>query len=225
MSAATGGSSRGSIASSGRCTSHARIFVSATGRRCASGPYRRPRYERRPRCAARASARAARSGDASRAARSRARRRVARQAVVRARDATAAHRRRHQRNRIGRARRRCVVGVVKSHRTLYARGDALTTVLGARRARAVERVRRRVGKARARGELVSAPARPRAATIRCGVWCASRSRCRSHDIGARADEVSRWILAEAPPVALPDSRWDKMVYGVRDCEEFLRAVM
>ena len=27
------------------------------------------------------------------------------------------------------------------------------------------------------------------------------------------------------PVALPDNRWDKMVYGVRDCEEFLRAVM
>jgi hypothetical protein len=45
------------------------------------------------------------------------------------------------------------------------------------------------------------------------------------EVGARADEVSRWILAEATPLALPDSRWDKMVYGVRDCEEFLRAVM
>ena len=41
---------------------------------------------------------------------------------------------------------------------------------------------------------------------------------------ARADEVSRWILAEATPIALPDARWDKMVYGVRDCEEFLRAI-
>ena len=48
---------------------------------------------------------------------------------------------------------------------------------------------------------------------------------REAEIGARADEVSRWILAEAAPVALPDARWDKMVYGVRDCEEFLRAVM
>jgi hypothetical protein len=44
-------------------------------------------------------------------------------------------------------------------------------------------------------------------------------------VGRRADEVSRWILAEVAPVALPDGRWDKMVYGVRDCEEFLRAVM
>jgi hypothetical protein len=43
-------------------------------------------------------------------------------------------------------------------------------------------------------------------------------------IGERADEISRWILAEVSPLALPDSRWDKMVYGVRDCEEFLRAV-
>ena len=25
-------------------------------------------------------------------------------------------------------------------------------------------------------------------------------------------------------LALPDGRWDKMVYGIRDCEEFLRAV-
>jgi hypothetical protein len=43
-------------------------------------------------------------------------------------------------------------------------------------------------------------------------------------IGERADEVSRWILAEVAPLALPDARWDKMVYGVRDCEEFLRAI-
>jgi hypothetical protein len=40
----------------------------------------------------------------------------------------------------------------------------------------------------------------------------------------RADCVSRWILAEASPLALPDGRWDKMVYGIRDCEEFLRAI-
>jgi hypothetical protein len=26
------------------------------------------------------------------------------------------------------------------------------------------------------------------------------------------------------PVSLPDSRWDKMVYGIRDCEEFLKAL-
>ena len=41
---------------------------------------------------------------------------------------------------------------------------------------------------------------------------------------ARADEVSRWILAERLPLALPDPRWDKMAYGIRDAEEYLRAV-
>jgi len=40
----------------------------------------------------------------------------------------------------------------------------------------------------------------------------------------RADEVSRWILAERAPVALPDKRWSTMAYGIRDCEEYLRAV-
>ena len=45
------------------------------------------------------------------------------------------------------------------------------------------------------------------------------------EIRDRADEVSRSILAEVVPLSLPDSRWDKMVYGIRDCEEFLRAVM
>ena len=40
----------------------------------------------------------------------------------------------------------------------------------------------------------------------------------------RADEISRWVLAEMSPLSLPDGRWDKMAYGIRDCEEFLRAI-
>ena len=44
------------------------------------------------------------------------------------------------------------------------------------------------------------------------------------DVGPQADTISRWILAESSPLAMPDARWDKMVYGIRDCEEFLRAV-
>ena len=43
-------------------------------------------------------------------------------------------------------------------------------------------------------------------------------------VAARANLVSRWILAEAIPLALPDGRWDKMVYGIKDCEEFLSAL-
>ncbi len=43
------------------------------------------------------------------------------------------------------------------------------------------------------------------------------------DVAARADRVSRRILGEREPVALPDARWDVMVYGIRDCDVFLKA--
>ena len=40
----------------------------------------------------------------------------------------------------------------------------------------------------------------------------------------RANEISRWGMKEMSPLSLPDGRWDKMSYGIRDCEEFLRAI-
>ena len=43
--------------------------------------------------------------------------------------------------------------------------------------------------------------------------------------GGRADEWSRMVLAEVRPLALPDGRWDKLAYPIRDCEEFLRATL
>ena len=46
----------------------------------------------------------------------------------------------------------------------------------------------------------------------------------NQDSSARADEISRWLLAEGTPLALPDSRWDRMAYGIRDSEEFLKAI-
>jgi hypothetical protein len=121
----------------------------------------------------------------------------------------------------------CTVGVVKSHKTLYAEGEALATVLalGHRERSSVFRI--------------TSPKRTTVAS-----WYLRLRDPRGHDpmwglvrvelahpaaqemdrIGDRADEVSRWILAEASPLALPDARWDKMVYGIRDCEEYLRAV-
>ncbi|MGQ9865347.1 MAG: hypothetical protein ACUVSQ_03560 [Pseudanabaenaceae cyanobacterium] len=38
-----------------------------------------------------------------------------------------------------------------------------------------------------------------------------------------ADTLSRWLLAEGRPLSLPDSRWDKMIYPIRDCEQYLRS--
>jgi hypothetical protein len=42
---------------------------------------------------------------------------------------------------------------------------------------------------------------------------------------ARADEFSRWILAERAPVSAPDARWDRLLYGIHNVEDFLAAVV
>lgn len=39
----------------------------------------------------------------------------------------------------------------------------------------------------------------------------------------KADEISRWLMTERRPLSLPDARWDKMIYPIRDCEQFLRS--
>jgi hypothetical protein len=121
----------------------------------------------------------------------------------------------------------CTVGVVKSHRTLYAEGSALQTILGLghRERSSVFRIT-----STRRTTVASWYLRLRDAAGRDPMWglvrveIANPDAAEVHAIGERADEVSRWILAEASPLALPDGRWDKMVYGIRDCEEFLRAV-
>ncbi len=40
---------------------------------------------------------------------------------------------------------------------------------------------------------------------------------------AQADQLSRWLLAERAPVSTPDARWDRLLYGIRAVEEYLRA--
>jgi hypothetical protein len=121
----------------------------------------------------------------------------------------------------------CTVGVVKSHRTLYAEGPALAVVLGLGHAERSSVFR--ITSPR-RTNVASWYLRLRDPSGRDPMWGLVRVEIahpepqEMHAIGDRADEVSRWILAEASPLSLPDARWDKMVYGIRDCEEFLRAV-
>jgi hypothetical protein len=43
-------------------------------------------------------------------------------------------------------------------------------------------------------------------------------------IAELANTISAWILAERLPVSLPDSRWDRLTYGVHDCEQYLAAL-
>jgi hypothetical protein len=121
----------------------------------------------------------------------------------------------------------CTVGVVKSHKTLYAEGDALAVVLalGHRERSSIFRIT-----SPKRTTVASWYLRLRDPLGHDPMWGLVRVEL-AHPtpqamdrIGERANEVSRWILAEASPLALPDARWDKMVYGIRDCEEFLRAI-
>ena len=116
----------------------------------------------------------------------------------------------------------CAVGVIKSHRTLYVEDDALKVVLnlGVNERSSVFKV-----SPRARNSVLSWYLRQRSAEGHDPLWGLVRVEMSECDNPSdRADEISRWILAEKNPLALPDGRWDKMSYGVRDCEEFLRAI-
>ncbi|HEY1951554.1 MAG TPA: hypothetical protein VGG76_02015 [Gemmatimonadaceae bacterium] len=116
----------------------------------------------------------------------------------------------------------CAVGVVKSHRTLYVDGDALRVVMGLKPGErsSVFRV-----SPRSRSSVLSWYLRQRTPDGHDAMWGLVRVEVSECDRPAdRADEISRWILAETSPLALPDGRWDKMSYGIRDCEEFLRAI-
>lgn len=123
----------------------------------------------------------------------------------------------------------CTVGVVKSHRTLYVNLADLRVVLALRRAQRSTVFR--IASSR-RTPVASWYLRLRDPAGRDPMWGLVRVEAadlsargeRREDLSERADRISRWILAEATPLALPDGRWDKMVYGIRDCEEFLRAV-
>ena len=113
-------------------------------------------------------------------------------------------------------------GVVKTHRRLYAEGDAFRVLVGLR---AGERSSIFRVAPRSRYAVASWYVRIRNATGRDALFGLVRVEAAlGDDITARADDISRWIIAEGAPLALPDGRWDKMAYGIRDTEEFLRAI-
>ncbi|HZK77656.1 MAG TPA: hypothetical protein VFC35_02025 [Gemmatimonadaceae bacterium] len=117
-----------------------------------------------------------------------------------------------------------VIGVIKSHRRLYAEGDAFRVLVNLR---AGERTSmfRVDPRSRNRFSVASWYVRIREAAGHDALFGLLRIEAAlTPDLSARADEISRWIIAEGSPLALPDGRWDKMAYGIRDTEEFLRAI-
>ena len=120
------------------------------------------------------------------------------------------------------------VGVIKSHHTIYLPGDDLPTVLGLREnERSSAFVIQRSWGPRVLSwylRLREPPSHdPFMGLVRVEVALTREVESTPAALSTRASDVSRWILAERAPLALPDARWDRMVYGIRDCEEFLRA--
>lgn len=116
----------------------------------------------------------------------------------------------------------CAIGIVKSHRTLHADGDALRTVL---RLEVAERSPVFRLTSRSRTSVASWYLRVRSAQARDAMWGLVRIEAQEEGWSSeRANEISRWVLRESSPLSLPDQRWDKMAYGVHDTEEFLRAI-
>lgn len=114
------------------------------------------------------------------------------------------------------------VGVIKSHNTLYAEGDAFQVLVGLEPG---ERSSAFHVPSKTRNDVASWYVRVRSAAGRDALFGLVRVEASlAYDLTARADEISRWIIAEGSPLALPDGRWDKMSYGIRDTEEFLRAI-
>lgn len=124
----------------------------------------------------------------------------------------------------------CAAGVIKSHRTLYVEGQALDRVMRLRRGERSSVFRIHSGW---RVPVASWYLRlrdpaghdPMFGLVRVEAADPEHAGEPREALTERADRFSRWILAECAPLALPDGRWDRMVYGIRDCEEYLRAVV
>jgi hypothetical protein len=115
-----------------------------------------------------------------------------------------------------------VAGLVKSHRTMYLRPEEVQCVLALQAGE-----RSSAFRVESRGVSVAswylklrrdAGSDPLWGLVRVEIPIGTFSR-------ERADRVSRGVLAETAPVSLPDARWDRLLYGIRDCEMFLAAVM
>jgi hypothetical protein len=113
------------------------------------------------------------------------------------------------------------VGVIKGHRTRFFDGDDARVLLGLR---AGERTSIFQPRTRTFTPVYSWYLRLRSPAGRDVFWGLVRVEvAASDDALARADEISRWLLAETAPLSLPDSRWDRLLYPIRDCEAYLRA--
>ena len=114
------------------------------------------------------------------------------------------------------------VGVIKSHRTLYAEGDAFRVVTALEPGERTSVFRIAPG---TRSSVASFYVRTRNPAGRGALFGLIRVEIsESDDIAQRADEITRWLMTERAPVALPDGRWDRISYPILSADQFLRAI-
>ena len=120
-----------------------------------------------------------------------------------------------------------VVGVVKSHQTVHVGADDLGVLTALRPGERSSVLR--IDAAR-RASVASWYLRTSDAAGHDPLWglvrveVALEADAKRSAITRHADDVSRWVLAERLPLSVPDPRWDRMAYGIRDAEEYLQAV-
>ena len=115
-----------------------------------------------------------------------------------------------------------IVGVVKSHQTQYFPMEEQRKILGLR---VGERSGVFIPRGRRRPDVHSWYLRLRpndGQDVHFGLVRVEAAGC--DRTLAMADEMSRWLLAERSPLSLPDARWDRMIYPIRDCEQYLRSL-
>lgn len=111
-------------------------------------------------------------------------------------------------------------GIIKSHRTRFFDGDDARVLLNLRPGHRTSVFEPSI---RHDAPVRSWYLRVRPAERRDVFWGLVRIEMAVSNDTATADRISRWVLAETRPLSLPDARWDRLMYPIRDCEEFLRA--
>lgn len=115
-----------------------------------------------------------------------------------------------------------VIGIVKSHQTQYFPWAEQCRILDMK---AGERSGVFVPKGRKRPEVYSWYLRMHPTEGRDVYFGLVRVEAAKSDRTLdMADEISRWLLAERCPLSLPDSRWDRMIYPIYDCEQYLKSL-
>lgn len=113
-----------------------------------------------------------------------------------------------------------VAGIIKSHRTRFFDADEARVLLNLE---AGQRTSVFEPAIRPGTPVRSWYLRLRAPTRHDPFWGLVRVEVAATHEPEVADRISRWLLAETRPLSLPDARWDRLIYPIRDCEEFLRA--